>query len=302
MSETVNRAPLEDLMVAMDVVDTLRHREKMVARELDAEERRERLIDRLRDIYAAQGIEVTDAVLEEGVQALEEDRFSYTPPNKSFSTLIARLYVKRTTWGKPFLILLFALLAGWSFYHFTMVRPESVRQSQLPASIEKSFKEISAVSQDKEASQQAKALLTSARVALENGRYDEAEEVHSRLQLLLSQLKSSYRLRVVTGPDMKSGVWRIPDINSNARNYYLIVQAIDDSGKVLTMPVTNEESGKTSNVKSWGLRVDEQVFNLVAADKRDDGIIQKNIVGSKERGKLKPSYTIATIGSAITEW
>lgn len=302
MSETVQRPPLEDLMVAMDVVDTLRHREKLVARELDTEGRRERLIDHLRDIYAAQGIEVTDAVLREGVQALEEDRFSYTPPEKSFSSLLARLYVKRGSWSKPFLILLILCLAAWSVYHFTMVRPESIRQTQLPVAIEKSFKEVSSVSRDKGATAQASTLLASAQTAIENGRYDEAEAMHSQLKQLLSQLKSSYRLRVVAEPNKKSGVWRIPDINSNARNYYLIVQAIDDSGKVLTMPITSEENGKTSKVTSWGLRVDEHIFDLVAADKRDDGIIQKNIVGTKERGQLKPSYTIATTGSAITEW
>lgn len=302
MSETVKRPPLEDLMVAMDVVDTLRHREKLVARELDAEERRERLIEHLREIYAAQGIEVTDAVLKEGVQALEEDRFSYDPPKKSFSTLLARLYVKRGVWAKPFLGICFVCIVGWSIYHFTMVRPESVRQNQLPVNIEKIFKEITSVSQDKDATQQAKALLTSAQTALENERYDEAAVVHSQLEQLLSQLKSNYKLRVVSSPNKKSGVWRVPDINSGARNYYLIVQALDDNGKVLTIPVTSEENGKTSNVTSWGLRVDERIFNLVAADKRDDGIIQKNVVGIKERGKLKPSYTIATTGSAITEW
>jgi hypothetical protein len=302
MSETVKRTPLEDLMVAMDVVDTLRHREKLVARELDAEGRHERLIDHLREIYTAQGIEVTDAVLKEGVQALEEDRFSYAPPEKSFSTLFARLYVKRGVWSKPFLVIFIVCFVGWSIYHFTMVRPESVRQNQLPAKIEKSFKEITSVSQDKDAILQAKALLTSAQTALENMRYDEAQVMQYRLEQLLSQLKNSYRLRVVTTPNKKTGVWRVPDINSDARNYYLIVQAIDDSGKVLTMPVTSEENGKTSNVTSWGLRVDERIFNLVAEDKRDDGIIQKNVVGIKERGKLRPSYTIATPGSAITEW
>jgi len=298
----VKRTPLEDLMVAMDVVDTLRHREKLVARELDAEGRRERLIEHLREIYAAQGIEVTDALLKEGVQALEEDRFSYDPPKKSFSTLLARLYVKRGGWGKPFLGICFVCIVGWSIYHFTMVRPESVRQNQMPVNIEKIFKEITSVSQDKDATQQAKALLTSAQTALENERYDEAAVVHSHLEQLLSQLKSNYKLRVVSSPNKKSGVWRVPDINSDARNYYLIVQALDDNGKVLTIPITSEENGKTSNVTSWGLRVDERIFNLVAADKRDDGIIQKNVVGTKERGKLKPSYTIATTGSAITEW
>jgi len=59
-------------MLAMDVVDTLRHRQQLVDRELDAEARRERLVEKLREIYASQGLNVTDEMLEEGVRALEE--------------------------------------------------------------------------------------------------------------------------------------------------------------------------------------------------------------------------------------
>ena len=54
------RAPLEDVMLAMDVVDTLRHRQGLVERELSAGDRRTRLIEQLRDTYHSQGIEVTD--------------------------------------------------------------------------------------------------------------------------------------------------------------------------------------------------------------------------------------------------
>lgn len=289
-------------MVAMDVVDTLRHREKFVTRELDVQGRRERLVTRLREIYQAQGIEVTNSMLEEGVRALEEDRFSYIPPLESFSTKLARLYVKRRVWGKPLLAFLIICLVGWSVYFFTMVRPESVRQAKLPAQLQNSFNEISEVSTDDTVTSHAKTLLGSGQVAMENHRYDEAANLQRQLEQMLIQLKVDYQIRIVSRPDEPSGVWRIPDVNTQARNYYLIVEAIDKAGNVLSIPITSEESGKTSAVKSWGVRVEENIFKVVAADKRDDGIIQRNIIGVKKRGELKPSYSITTQGGAITEW
>ena len=71
---------LDDVMIAMDVVDTLRHREDLVRRELNEEGREGELIARLRQIYHDQGIEVPDSVLADGVKALKDSRFVYTPP------------------------------------------------------------------------------------------------------------------------------------------------------------------------------------------------------------------------------
>ena len=79
-------ATLDDLMLAMDVVDTLRHRERLVERELNEEVREEQLIDRLRTLYKSQGIDVPDSVIAEGVKALKENRFVYTPPEAELST------------------------------------------------------------------------------------------------------------------------------------------------------------------------------------------------------------------------
>src|SRR5215470_15673533 len=93
-------APLDELMLAMDVVDTLRHRELMLDREVEAEDRDQRLLVRLREIYSAQGIEVTDEVLAQGVAALREERFVYTAPMPSFGRSLATLYVSRGRWGK----------------------------------------------------------------------------------------------------------------------------------------------------------------------------------------------------------
>ena len=108
--------------------------------------------------------------------------------------------------------------------------------------------------------------------------------------------------RIVSRPGEQSGVWRVPDDNPRARNHYLIVEAIAPDGRALQLPITSEEDGRTRAVRQWGLRVDEQTYNRVAADKQDDGIIQDNIVGAKSRGELDVEYTVPTTGAAITEW
>ncbi len=77
---TAEAEPLNELMLAMDVVDTLRHRELMLEREVEAGDRDQRLLLRLREIYTGQGIAVTDDVLAQGVSALREERFLYVAP------------------------------------------------------------------------------------------------------------------------------------------------------------------------------------------------------------------------------
>ena len=114
-------ATLDDVMLAMDVVDTLRHRERLVERELNEEAREEQLIERLRALYKSQGIEVPDNVIAQGVKALKESRFVYTPPKPSLGRALATLWVKRTTYGKwvaatlPALALASASISSGSF-------------------------------------------------------------------------------------------------------------------------------------------------------------------------------------------
>ena len=57
-SDTASKkAPLDELMMAMDVVDTLRHDERVALKELDSDQRDAQMIARLRDLYRSQGIE-----------------------------------------------------------------------------------------------------------------------------------------------------------------------------------------------------------------------------------------------------
>ncbi len=299
---TLNRTPLEEMMLAMDVVDTLRHHQNLVDRELDADARRERMVARLREIYTAQGIDVTDAMLTEGVQALEEDRFKYSPPPDSFGTSLARLYVNRGVWIKPLILLLAVAAMLAVFYYFAAVRPAALQRAELPQQLDNTYAEIVAVSEDEEASGLAQTLLASGKAAINNDKTDEAVDIGTDMEALLSTLKQAYQLRIVSRPGERSGVWRVPDINSQARNFYVIVEAVTDAGATLKLPITSEEDGSIKTVDRWGLRVDEAVFEAVKADKQDDGIIQKRTVGEKQRGQLDPQYSIATTGAAITAW
>ena len=55
-------------------------------------------------------------------------------------------------------------------------------------------------------------------------------------------------------------------------------------------------------VTRWGIRVPEEVYRAVEADKLDDGIIQRNIVGRKEYGYLEVDYVVPILGGAVTRW
>jgi len=297
-----DKAPLEDLMVAMDVVDTVRHRDLIVDRELDSDGRRQRLMVRLREIYQAQGIEVSDAALAAGVEALEEDRFRYTPTPDSFSAKLARLYVRRNRWGKTVAGLLLFGLIIWLAWFIMVGQPQARLHADLPLRIDAVHAEIGAISGSTRANEQASRQIGEARRAVDGKDYKRAENLLEELRSLLRDLETSYDIRIVSRPNELSGVWRVPDVNPDARNYYLIVEAVTSDGSVRSVRIRNEEDGRTRLQSKWGLRVSEETFEAVAADKRDDGIIQGDIVGAKSVGQLDPEYRIPTSGAAITDW
>ena len=106
------------------------------------------------------------------------------------------------------------------------------------------------------------------------------------LTTIRDTLRQEYQLRVVSRADVKSGFWTFPEINTDATNYYVVVEAIDTHGTALSLPILNEENNVTETVSMWGIRVPEAVYRAVEDDKTDDGIIQRNIVGIKQFGYL----------------
>ena len=420
-AEKPKKIELNEVMLAMDVVDTLRHQQSLVDRELGVDDHDRALIAKVRKIYADQGLEVSDEVIASGVKALREERFTYTPPKKSFQLTLAHLYVHRGRWAKRGALLLAVILVVFLAYRFAVVGPQKrsrekaahavnlridrqqdqisvakermagldqslvkAKETGLPKAsvaakglvdqaardmsaarekiqslekleikshideskagnvdtltgrldqrkelintlgvhLDKAEKAVAAIAELKilpeklavqhdrvvsearqdDARNQAQKLYNDAMAALGRGDVTAAQKGYNLLQQLYDRLVQEYQLRIVSREGEQSGVWRVPQNNPNARNYYVIVEAVTADGNRLALPVTSEEDGKTDTVKQWGLRVKASVFEQIKRDKTDDGIINNNVFGIKKRGYLQPQYLIPTTGGAITQW
>ena len=300
--DNADRQPLDDVMLAMDVVDTLRHQQVLIDRELNAEDRDRKLVARLREIYASQGIDVPDHVLEEGVEALKQDRFTYTAGPDNFQSRLARLYIRRDKWGRPLLLGLGAVLVVVLAYTLLIRGPAQRELAALPVKLEQRHEQLLAQAKGETARERSEALYARASSALVGGDEEAARALLDQMGALQKEIELEYELRIISRPGERSGVWRIPDANSSARNYYLIVEAVTPDGTVLQRDVVNEEDGKSYRVDKWGLRVDQSLFERIAADKQDDGIIQQSWFGVKRRGYLAPEYLLPTTGAALTSW
>ena len=303
-------APLDEVMLAMDVVDTLRHRQDLVERELDETTRNKQLIDKLRDIYHQQGIEVTDAVLQEGVKALAESRFAYAPPKPGFGVTLARLYVGRKKWGPLALALAVVLVVGLGGYFlawqpFQQAQVEGARielSEKIPAEMDALFQSIYTDTKVQQAVTDAEAIRTRGKARAAEGDRAGAEKAVTELTALRDELRQEYSVTIVNREGVKTGFWTFPEVNTAATNYYIVVEAIGTDGKPVTLPITNEENSVTENVSLWGVRVPESVYRSVEADKRDDGIVQRKVLGVKEYGFLDVDWAVPVSGGAVTKW
>lgn len=319
MAETAaaSKPPLDDMMMAMDVVDTLRHNQALVERELSSEQRRERMIERLRGIYESQGITVSDRILAEGVDALEQERFVYKPKRGGFAFTLARLYVRRGIVARNIGIGIAVVVLGFAAWFFLIEQPRQNRivaeqerlanleielNETIPAELVRLSEAIAAEANDPDVAVDAAIVAEDGLEAARLGEIAAAREAVAQLETTLSELRLTYEIRIVSRPGEQSGVFRIPNDFPDARNYYLIVEALGPDGQPIPRTIVSEEDEATRTVTIWGIRVPESVYNAVRADKQNDGIVQNDLVGEKIRGDLEVTWIMDTLDGAILEW
>src|SRR5690606_14685892 len=131
---------------------------------------------------------------------------------------------------------------------------------------------------------------------------DAFDRAAAALDALATTLAADYTLRIVNRPGARSGVWRYPEGNRAARNYYIIVDAIGSDGAPVAIPVRNEETGQVTRAATFGIRVPQAVFERVRADKQDNGLVDQDQFGRKRPGVLEPEYAHEVAGGMITDW
>ena len=144
--------------------------------------------------------------------------------------------------------------------------------------------------------------LANATTAIAAGNLGLGQQVLEDTRALLAQASMEYTLRIVSEPNVQTGVWRYYDGNRGAKTYYIVVDAVDANGNKVELPITSVEDKKTTTTSRFAVRVPEEVYNQIASDKTQDGIVDNDVMGNKAAGELEPTYTFPVDGGAITHW
>ncbi len=283
---------LDDLMLAMDVVDTIRHDETFAARELDEARREEDLFARLRAIYRGQGIEVPDRVLREGVAALKESRFAYSPPPPGLARTLALLWVSRERFVRALGAVLLALLVVAGAYWAAVVRPRQEAARSLSAA----HAEALAANPAPAGRERAHRLLVDGRTALERGDREGASRALDALRALRDDLPKAYVLRIV------GEVTRPRRTALHLRDHYLVAEARAPDGGPVEVTVTPEEEREPRRLSRFAVKVPEDVYIAVERDRRDDGILQNDLLAEKRAGEPDPAYRLPVSGGVLARW
>jgi len=314
MSEAASTAAtsdkLDELMLAMDVVDTLRHRDVLVERELNEDEREKALIERLRGLYKSQGIEVSDSVLRQGVRAMSENRYAFNPAPPGLARNLAWLWVKRGVVTRWLLGILVALGIGGGAYQFGVVAPaeQAAQQARtqltetLPKALDAALKSVLVEAQTDAARQRATALAAAGKASLERGYVEETRGAIASLDQLAAQLRLEFTLRIRGRPEDQTGFVRENNAAPGGRGYYVVVDAIDLNEQPVMLRVRNEETGNTDVVSRFAVRVPLETFQAIRTDKQRNGILQRTRLAEKRRGFLEPDYLMAAEPGRITQW
>ena len=300
---TADLARFDDAIVAMDIVDAIRRDPALAAGDAAAQ------AEGLRAYYHRVGIAVSDSAIATGLAAVNDNRFGHVPRTRGLRAALARFYIERRRWqpAATALALVVVLGLGGYFLAYQPYRDALARQAQvelsetMPAQMQALYQTIHEETKVQQAETEAVTLRDRGQAAAKAGNRVAAEQAIIDLTNLRDTLRAEYQLKIVDS-DGKWGFWTFPQSNSEATNYFLVVQPVDANGRSLTLPVRDEDTGRTERVSSWGERVPEEVYRAVEADKDDDQVIEHNLMAIKEFGFIDPSYLVQTLGGQVTRW
>ena len=289
-------APHEVLRV-MDAAQII-HERQAALKEHEAFDREATIRD-IQLMYEELGDLVDADTIEKALDEYLSQRYAYTPAPRGLSRNLAILYIKRG-WVATRVILPTAAAATIVWGAFAYVEGVNQRMQELEAAalvtleadVERLHEALLASAAEDLVRERAAALDAAAESQLAAQDADALERTAERFQNLHDLVAAEYRIEI-TG-----GTWRTRD---NIRNHYLVVRALDADGRAVTVPIRNEETGATARVREWGERVPQEVYDRIAADKQDNGIIDDEEFGFKRRGFITAERRYPDVGQ-ITEW
>jgi hypothetical protein len=307
---------MHDMLRIMDVASALRRERETAESQLDVAAAKERLRERLLATAAAAGESVTPEEVDAAIEQYFAQQHRYEDPPPSWRRFRAHMWVFRhglatlfvlialLTWG---LVALVGTFAGDSSPSPSPTPPAPV--SQLPggtitnpptpqppklvfdpaqqlaaawAEFQQAQGAAERLAADAAARERVQALARTGAAAHAAANLGELRDARNALAGLTTRLEETYTVRIVSRPGEDSGVERRHD--GRTSGLYLIVEAVDGDGRIVSRRIRDAESGRQRDVTKWGEQVAEAVWNRVVADKQADGIVDAAEFARKARG------------------
>lgn len=300
---------LDEMTRVMDVARTLRKERSVAERELNRDETITLLRKKLREAADLAGDPVTDEQIETAIRHYFENLHEFEPPEPGFETAMAEVYVRRRQIAGWALALATAAMLTWGFWFSGMLpgaRQTELRAQQTYSQVEEVAASIEALNASPEVVADTQAARAEASTYRDSGDLSALEQLRDQLLQKATVLKQEYRLMVVS--EGQSGVDTYAS-DGQVSGHYLVVEAVDASGKVVPMRIRNAETGKYVNATRWAEQVPQEVYDRLKADKEADGIIDAREFAVKSRGETDTVVTMPGAGGRplergrqITQW
>lgn len=305
---------LPELLRIMDVATALRQDRELVQQQLNHDDLKQRLRERLLAGSGVTGEAVTPAEVDAAIERYFQNRNTFAEPPRTFALTLAHLYVRRRPLARWTTVAAAAALGLWLVLGWAggsgrgsvpsaarrtaaVVAPEVERDREianLRTAVAGSLEALRAATTDPTARAEADRLSQQAEAFEHTGGLDRLRAIRAELGTLEARVNQNYTVRIVSRPGQKSGIDRYFTDADGRRvsGYYLIVEAVAADGRVLPRPVRNIETGRTEEVSAWAERVPKEVYDRIAADKRKDGIVDEDVFAVKPRGQLDERITL----------
>lgn len=154
-----------------------------------------------------------------------------------------------------------------------------------------------------EAKEKVAQLVNQLHASLNTTSGQELSQISDDVDKLKGRLLITYELHIHTGTHA-SVFWRRLRNSEDpmAKAYYVVVEAHNDRGELLAIPVKNQETGELKTVHTFAIQVTKQQFDKVSNDKIEDGVVSQTFAGEKKLGRLHESWNLDVAGGYITEW
>lgn len=322
-TKTIN---LSTLSAAMDSVNAARTEEELINDEINIDSTKAKLRAKLKSVYAENGItDVTDDVIEKGVNDYYDSRFRFVPMERGLKYTIALAYINRKIIALRGAIVMGAILAiillfiGFNHLKRKHEANKIIAAKEAVAKVEADRKAAEARAAQAKKNLEAEianllneipktgeaclailkegpkarieALVSGGVAAVKANDLATARNSHQELKGIFAELNLEYELHINAKPSV---FWRKRDDKPNDPQYYrhyAIVNATFNNRPV-TIDIRNAETQRVARLSQWAEQISKDEYERIRAEKAKFATLKDTLFGRKEKGYMQPKYNM----------